>query len=191
MVRPLPRNDDRGARMAGAPRHFVSGHPLNPATSSAPGASEPSWCGRRTNVPRSATGASRRCERTQPPPAMPRSPCRLPQRVRVLTCQSWSFSRLPGDRGTMPASPSEREIVQRPEALIGKFLNGLFTKTKRSNVPEERSADCSLRRHKLFPIRSLIERHRRPHLQNNGGATRNCDPLRPERGPITIMGDVK
>ena len=26
---------------------------LNPATLSAPGASEPSWCGRRTNVPRS------------------------------------------------------------------------------------------------------------------------------------------
>jgi hypothetical protein len=77
----------------------------------------------------------------------------------------------------MPASPAVRgRWVQRPESLIGKFLNGLFTKMKRSNVPEEMSADCSLRRHKLFPIRSLIERHWRPHLKNNGGAAGNCDP---------------
>ena len=91
----------------------------------------------------------------------------------------------------MSASPVPDRWVQGPESLIGKFLNGLFTKTKRSNVPEEASADCSLRRHKPFPIRSLIEQHWRPHLRSNGGAAGNCDPLGPERGPITIMGDVK
>ena len=83
----------------------------------------------------------------------------------------------------MPASPVVLcRWVQGPESLIGKFLNGLFTKTKRSNVPEAMRADCSLRRHKLFPIRSLIERHRRPHLKNNGGAAENCDPLGPNAG---------
>ena len=53
--------------------------------------------------------------------------------------------------------------------LIPEFLNGLFTKTKRSNLPSRRgiSSDCSLRQNKLFSIRSLIERQWRPQLSGS------------------------
>jgi hypothetical protein len=60
--------------------------------------------------------------------------------------------------------------------------------TVKPDVTEATGADCSLRRHKLFPIRSLIERHWRSHLDGNGGAAGSCVPLARKGGPITING---
>jgi hypothetical protein len=60
--------------------------------------------------------------------------------------------------------------------------------TVKPEVPEAISADCSLRRHKLFPIRSLIERHWRSHLEGNGGAGGTCVPPPRKRGSMTIEG---
>jgi hypothetical protein len=78
--------------------------------------------------------------------------------------------------------------------VSGIFNRGIFEwtvhedETVKHEVPEEMRADCSLRSHKLFPIRALIERHRRSHLNLKGGAAGNCDPLGPRGGPIAIKG---
>jgi hypothetical protein len=83
----------------------------------------------------------------------------------------------------------------RPDTFsVGFFNRGIFEwtvhedETVKHDVPEEISADCSLRQHKLFPIRSLIERHWRSHLKTNGGAAGSCVPLARKRGPISIKG---
>jgi hypothetical protein len=85
----------------------------------------------------------------------------------------------------MPASPvTHREIG----SVSGLFNRRFFEwtvhadETVKHDVPEATSADCSLRPHKLFPNRSLIEQHWRLHLKNNGGAAGNCDPLGPNAG---------
>lgn len=157
--------------------NFGVNPPLNPATLWAPGASEPSWCGRRTNVPRSWIGASRRCERAQRRPAMPRSLCRLPQRVRVLTCQSWSFSRLPGDRGQ---DARVARYAGQIGSVSGMFNRAVFEWTVHADETVKLDlaaiADCSLRPHKLFPIRSLIEPHRRSHLTKQWRRSRKLRP---------------
>jgi hypothetical protein len=90
----------------------------------------------------------------------------------------------------MPASPAAWEI----RSVSGFFNRGFLAwtvhedETVERDVPDETSADCSLRRHKLFPIRSLIERHCRSHLKNNGGAAGSCVPSARRRGPIVIKG---
>jgi hypothetical protein len=76
--------------------------------------------------------------------------------------------------------------------VSGFFNRGVFEwtvhedETVERDVPEEASADCSLRQHKLFLIHSLIERHCRSHLPGNGG-TAACSQTR----AITIQGDVR
>jgi hypothetical protein len=76
--------------------------------------------------------------------------------------------------------------------VSGIFNWGIFERTVHEDEtvkrPQEIRADCSLRQHKLFPIRSLIERHCRAHLERNGGAAANCDPPGRKRGPITSKG---
>jgi hypothetical protein len=68
------------------------------------------------------------------------------------------------------------------------FNRGIFEwtvhedETVERGVPQETSADCSLRPHKLFRFRSLIERHCRSHLRGNGGAAGSCVPLARKRG---------
>lgn len=81
----------------------------------------------------------------------------------------------------MPASPvTYREIGSVP----GIFNREIFEwtvhedETVKHDVPDEAGSDCSLRRNKLFPSRSLIERHLQSHLENNGGTTdRSVRPL--------------
>jgi hypothetical protein len=79
----------------------------------------------------------------------------------------------------MPSSPFERQI----SSVSGIFNREILERTVHEDEtverdgPEELSADCSMGEHKLFPIRSLIERHWRPHLKSNGGAAGNCDPV--------------
>jgi hypothetical protein len=75
-----------------------------------------------------------------------------------------------------------RRVAQISSAS-GFFNRGIFEwtvhedETVKPAVPEKMGADCSLRRHNLFPIRSLIERQWRSHFEGNGGAAGNCVPL--------------
>jgi hypothetical protein len=90
----------------------------------------------------------------------------------------------------MPASPAAWEI----RSVSGFFNRGVFEwtvhedETVERDVAEEMSADCSLRPNKLFPIRRLIERHWRSHLENNGGTAGSCTPLARKGGPIASKG---
>jgi hypothetical protein len=78
--------------------------------------------------------------------------------------------------------------------VSGFFNRGIFEwtvhadETVEHDFPKGMSGDCSLRSHKLFPIRSLIERPWRSHLDGNGGAAGNCVPLARKRGPIITKG---
>src|SRR6202035_2401156 len=48
--------------------------------------------------------------------------------------------------------------------------------TVKHDLAAETSSDCSLRPHKLFPIRSLIEPHRRSHLREQWRRSRKLRP---------------
>jgi hypothetical protein len=63
--------------------------------------------------------------------------------------------------------------------------------TAKYDVPEETSADCSLRAHKLFPIRPLIERHWRSHLQNHRRDSEKLRSAHPQTRAIITKGDVR
>jgi hypothetical protein len=76
----------------------------------------------------------------------------------------------------------------------GIFNRGVFEWTVHDgemvehDVPADIGADCSLGPHRLFQIRSLIERHRRSHLETPGRGSWKLRSAWPENGPITIKG---
>jgi hypothetical protein len=90
--------------------------------------------------------------------------------------------------GRSGAPCPRRPLCKGNKLAVRVFNRGIFEWTVHEDekveidVPEAISADCSLRPHKLFPIRSLIERHRRSHLNRKGGAARSCGPLARKRG---------
>ena len=78
--------------------------------------------------------------------------------------------------------------------MSAMFNRGVFEwtvhqdETVERNLAEEASSDCSLRRNKLFPSRSLIERHLQSHLKRQWRTAERSVPPARKRGPITING---